>query len=103
MLPDAIPNVWIYPHLPGAPGRYFTVVEQPVAVRDLAEELGLTPGAVFQKIGAGKILGTFKQRNVTFVPASTAQEIRDWWQGGESRNRTWPTFGAAVDQGAEEP
>lgn len=92
-LPSSIPNVWIYPHLPGAPGRYFTVVEHPVAVRDLADELGLTPAAVFHKIKAGKIRGTFKQRNVTFIPGHTAAEIRRWWNDGENRNRTWPTFG----------
>lgn len=64
-----------------------------MAARDLADELGLTPGAVFQKIGAGKIQGTYKQRNVTFIPGDVAEQIRRWWNNGESRNRTWPVFG----------
>ncbi len=66
-----------------------------VALRDLADQLGLTMSALHQQARAGKI-PTHRVRNVVFVTGGIAQQIREWHQG--NRNRTWPVF-TETDEG----
>lgn len=72
------------------PGEYFSIVnEQPVAIRDLADQLGLTPSALHQQVRAGK-LPAFQIRSLMFVSADVARQVIEWHES--NRNRTWPTF-----------
>ena len=87
-----------HPVLP-APEGYFTTMNEDrrVLLRDLAEELGLTPSALHQHARAGKF-ATQVKRNAKTVSATTAQKIKAWH--GSNRNRTWPVF--TEDEGSEE-
>ena len=68
-----------------------------VALRDLADQLGLTMSALHQQARAGKI-PTHRVRNVVFVTGGIAQQIREWHR--DNRNRTWPVFTETVaDEG----
>lgn len=79
---------------PGAqPGEYFTTMQNEhrpdVALRDLADQLGLTMSALHQHARAGKI-PTHRVRNVVFVTDAIARQVREWHK--THRNYTWPVF-----------
>lgn len=61
-----------------APGAHLHLVKDlPVAIRDLAAELDVTPAALHQQVRAGR-LPAFKIRNTTFVTANIANQVREW-------------------------
>lgn len=77
-----------------APGANLTIVEnQPVALRDLADQLGISFGALHQQVTAKRVpaFTLSKRRGAPlYVDAVIAEQVRTWHAA--NRFRPWPQF-----------
>src|SRR5687768_16967153 len=77
-----------------APGADFMIVQNPpVALRDLADQLSITFGALHQQVTAGNVptIRLSDRRNAPlYVDAEIAAQIRTWHAA--NRFRPWPKF-----------
>lgn len=66
-------------------------MNQPVPLKTLAKELGLTYAALRKQARKGNI-PTTKLRNLTIVDPHIAQQIRQWHATKTNPNTRWPQF-----------
>lgn len=76
-------------------------MKPPVALRDLADQLGITFAALHQQATAGRV-PTFRlserPQAPLYVTAEIAEQVRTWH--AENKFKPWPTFTeTATDEG----
>jgi hypothetical protein len=78
-----------------------TIVDtSPVALRDLADQLGISFGALHQQVKAQRVPAfTLSERRGAplYVAAEIARQVREWHAA--NRFRPWPTFPLQEDAG----
>jgi len=83
-----------------APGANLTIVkqQQPVALRDLADQLGISFGALHQQVTAKRVPAfTLSERRGAplYVDAEIAEQVRTWHAA--NRHKPWPQFPLDTD------